>query len=302
MQQTLTVKRGTVWLNRFEGVILHSDRDRETHVSSSGVGGYVGPNGGYVAAPRIVATTTEHQILFARDGNGVESKFQWADWTLPVRPGSRIAVIWGARTGASEGPYFGAINLDTKEERWAFSAWFAAQGLVTARVRGWLCFFVSFLIASAVVYGFAFKELSGRPRPEQQVFDAAQIALGGAMRDQQLDQADKFLLGRYKKPTEANFPQRVDAARADVRTAEQALRRASTTPYDSRPTVSEIFSLVVAYVGYQVGFAAAWFGAFVVLIILAVVAAAIAAGRSVEDRRTEAEVRAYLRTGVLSHP
>lgn len=295
MQQTLTVKRGTAWLRRFEGVVLHGDLRHETEILSSGGGGHVGPSGGYVAAPRITSTTTERQTLFARDESGIESKFEWFDWTLPVRPGSRIAVVWGARTGKASGPYLGATNLDTKEERWAFDGWFRGQRLVTVRLHGWRWFFISFVMAGVMGYAWGYQELSRRPRPEKLALDVAESQLSSATSDTRAYQADRYLLGRYLPLNSPGSPQRVAAAQRGVNEAKQALARASANPFDPRPGVTEVFAYFLASDVRLLGFAATWCATFVVLFLLA----ALAVGRNDEDERTEARVREFLRTGSL---
>ena len=105
------------WTCQVTGEVKHTDRAFETIVRSSGGGGSVGPNGGYVSAPRLDSTSVAHQNLFVRDDSGAEHSFAWSGWTLPVRSGNRVSVMWGGPKGANEGKYLAAANLDTGDTR-----------------------------------------------------------------------------------------------------------------------------------------------------------------------------------------
>jgi hypothetical protein len=299
MQQTIVVKRGSAWLKRFEGIVLHSDRDREVHLTASGGGGYVGPQGGYVAPPRITSTTTEQQTIFARSADGVEQQFEWGQWTLPVRPGSRIAVLWGARTGVSTGPYIGAINLDTAEERWAFDKWFQGQRLVTVRLRGWLCVFLSFFLACALVFGYVYRQLSERPRPEQRALVEAKMFLADVQQENRGYQADRNYMGRFQQPNAPGSPRRLAQAQQRVDEANHALRSVSGTPYDSRPSVDEVVYAMKNDGAIQAGFWVSWAVLFVAALVVAAIGAASSEARGGDDRRTEEQLRRFLRTGTL---
>ena len=105
------------WTCQVTGEVLHSERAFETVVSSRGGGGSVGAYGGYVAPPRITSESVEHQDLFVRDDSGVEHSFHWNSWSLPVRPGNRVSVMWGGPEASTSGTYLFAKNMDTGESR-----------------------------------------------------------------------------------------------------------------------------------------------------------------------------------------
>ena len=147
-QQTFTASGGDAWLCRFAGEVLHADRVFETHVSSSGGGGSVGPNGGYVHAPQLNSETTDHQTVFVRAEDGTEQSFEWRNWNLPVRPGSKVAVIWGAKRGEGNGSFLAARNFDTGEERWKdVRLWARGQALLSGKMRGWPSLLIAILLA-----------------------------------------------------------------------------------------------------------------------------------------------------------
>ena len=148
--ETLITSDGNAWLCRFEGVVVHADRRFETHVSSSGGGGYIGPSGGYLAEPQIRSTTTDHQTIFLRGSDGSEQSFDLQDWDLAVRPGSRMVVVWGARDGRSNGPFMGVRNLDTGETRLTdIPRWQLGQGLLAGKMRVWPSVLLAVLLGGA---------------------------------------------------------------------------------------------------------------------------------------------------------
>ena len=156
-KESLVTSGGKAWLCRFEGQVLHADRSFETHVSSSGGGGSVGPGGGYVAAPQLSSQTTDHQTIFVRAKDGTERSFEWRDWNLPVRPGSTVAVVWGGRNGTEVGPFLGARNLDTGEERWRdVQQWARNQGLLSGKMRVWPSLLVAGMLGGAFTLLVAF--------------------------------------------------------------------------------------------------------------------------------------------------
>lgn len=152
-------------ITRIEGEVLHADRQLGLHVSSQGGGGMVGPQGGFVAAPTLTSQTTEHERIFLRLADGSETSFWFRNWSVPVRPGSRLAVIL-ATTGASSGEtVLAARNMDTGEERWMdIRQWAQGNGLLGGKMRIWPSALIAAMGAGAFVAlrGYAMARHGGR--------------------------------------------------------------------------------------------------------------------------------------------
>ena len=164
MNETLDASCGTAWVCRFEGQVLHADRQFETHVGSSGGGGSVGPHGGFVAAPQVASHSTDHQTVFVRSNDGVEQSFNLQNWNLPVRPGSRLALVWAGKAGDDNGAILGARNLDSGEERWRdVHQWARSQGLLPGKMRVWPSLLAAVFLGAAFlgVMSYASGRVSG---------------------------------------------------------------------------------------------------------------------------------------------
>ena len=137
-ERTLEASGGQAWVRRFEGVVLHADRREEMQVTAVGGGGMVGPRGGYVAPPQVESTSVQHQTVFVRDDRGREESFELQDWNVPVRPGSRLAIVWGSRLGNERGSFLAVRNIDTGDERWRdIRTWARGQRLLAGSMLFW---------------------------------------------------------------------------------------------------------------------------------------------------------------------
>ncbi|VTU42650.1 MULTISPECIES: hypothetical protein [unclassified Variovorax] len=154
------------WTCQVTGEVLHSERAFETLVSSRGGGGSVGPSGGYVAPPRITSESVEHQDLFVRDDAGVEHSFSWNSWSLPVRPGNRVSVMWGGPEGSSSGTYLFASNLDTGESREdpkGFRSFVRRGGLVADVIWMKTIYVLTFLVTAFAMFYLLASYANDRP-------------------------------------------------------------------------------------------------------------------------------------------
>jgi hypothetical protein len=98
----------------------------------------------------VSSQSIDHQTVFVRADDDGEQSFEWRNWNLPIRPGSRVAVIWGARNGTDVGPFLAACNSDTGEERWCdIRQWARAQRLLSGNMRGWPSAIAAVLMATA---------------------------------------------------------------------------------------------------------------------------------------------------------
>lgn len=85
------------WLNGVYGTVVDTKKWSETHVSSSGGGGYVHPkHGGLVRAAQVHSTVETKGELWIKTAAGKEVQI-FGD--IPARPGHRVGVIWGGPKG-----------------------------------------------------------------------------------------------------------------------------------------------------------------------------------------------------------
>lgn len=91
---------------RLTGEVLGDKKWAETHVSSSGGGGYVSGHGGVVMAPTVTSQTVTRSEIWVRDDAGGEHAIELADFGVPVRPGQRLTAVWGILDDEKTGPYY----------------------------------------------------------------------------------------------------------------------------------------------------------------------------------------------------
>ncbi|PXX88378.1 hypothetical protein DIT71_17370 [Marinobacter vulgaris] len=92
------------------GEVLDADRQQEVSITSSGGGGYVGPNGGYVRAPKINSQVSTKQTLWIKTGEGSEQPVHIKNADIAVRPGHTISAVVGTSDGRSEYETLAVIN------------------------------------------------------------------------------------------------------------------------------------------------------------------------------------------------
>ncbi len=103
------------WCCVHVGSVISVNKWSDTHVSSSGGGGYVNKHGGYVSAPTVSSTITQNIELFSRSDSGQEKKIALANVNISFREGSKVLAVWGAEDGTDTGPFYYIENLDTHE-------------------------------------------------------------------------------------------------------------------------------------------------------------------------------------------
>ena len=97
------------------GVVLGSDKYSETHVSSSGGGGYVGPHGGHVTAPTVRSSTVTNHEFWIKTEDGAEEDIKFRCIDIPLRKEKKITIISAGQKGASKGWYAALINHNAKK-------------------------------------------------------------------------------------------------------------------------------------------------------------------------------------------
>lgn len=112
----------------------------------------VGPQGGFLAAPTVSSQTTEHETIFLRLADRSETSLWFRNWSVPVRPGSRLAVILASTGTSSDEVILAARNLDTGEERWMdIRQWAQSNGLLGGKMRVWPSALIAAIGAGAFV-------------------------------------------------------------------------------------------------------------------------------------------------------
>lgn len=99
------------------GTVLDVQLTSETEVysSSSGGGGYIGPNGGHVHAPNVSVSSTTHQRahIFLRKNNGQETDIDIRNPKIGIRTGNKLSVIYAGPKSAERGYMVALYNHDT---------------------------------------------------------------------------------------------------------------------------------------------------------------------------------------------
>ena len=101
-RRDLTLKDGTqIWLRKNTGIVASVKDWAETHVTSSGGGGYLHEGTGRISAPTVTSSTVHRQVFFVQYEDGSQKEF---DSTLiSVGVGHRVTEVWGAKLGAEYG-------------------------------------------------------------------------------------------------------------------------------------------------------------------------------------------------------
>ena len=96
------------------GIVLDDKKFSETHVSSSGGGGYVNQYGGHVSAPQVTSSSTTHQEIWYKKENGDEKSIQ-LEGDIPLRIGHKISEISAGNKDSDTCWRFALINHSTKK-------------------------------------------------------------------------------------------------------------------------------------------------------------------------------------------
>ena len=79
--------------SRKSGTVLEHKRSSETHVSSSGGGGYVGKHGGHVAAAKVHSDVVNTDDFWILNENGEEEMIRLVNVKVALREGQRVTLI-----------------------------------------------------------------------------------------------------------------------------------------------------------------------------------------------------------------
>lgn len=99
------------------GVVLGQNKYSETHVSSSGGGGSVGPYGGHVSAPQIHSSTVTNHEFWIQQEDGTERCIQLSGHDIPLREGQKITLI-SAGLKEKDSGYFTILLNHAANKHW----------------------------------------------------------------------------------------------------------------------------------------------------------------------------------------
>jgi len=118
------LRDGKLWLNIARGEVAGQQKWAETAVHSSGGGGYVSRQGGFVAPPRISSTTREKHEFWICEDEGKETAINLTDGNFPVREGQKVWVAWGnSCSRKTNGRYLFAHNYASGNSCDLIKAW-----------------------------------------------------------------------------------------------------------------------------------------------------------------------------------
>jgi hypothetical protein len=78
-----------------EGQAFGSQTRSETHVESSGGGGYLNQGSGYVSAPTVTSKVTTKREFWVRPTQGPQVSVQLTDGDMAVADGQRVTLVYG---------------------------------------------------------------------------------------------------------------------------------------------------------------------------------------------------------------
>ncbi|MFH7812862.1 MULTISPECIES: hypothetical protein [Acetobacter] len=108
-----TIDGNPVWFHGITGTVKGLRNWSSSDVSSSGGGGFVTKEGGYIASPKITTTVNQHQKFWIATTDGHEKEI--SNPNLHCRDGHNVSLIWGADKDRKDGSYLIFKNHSTQE-------------------------------------------------------------------------------------------------------------------------------------------------------------------------------------------
>lgn len=101
------------WIQSQRGVVAGLRKWSETHVTSSGGGGYLHQGTGHVAAPTVRSVAVEKAEFWLKPEAGSEIRLMA---NVAVRDGHDVAVVWGNSASEQNGTHFYFRNYSTSSD------------------------------------------------------------------------------------------------------------------------------------------------------------------------------------------
>lgn len=108
--KNFTHRRKSVEFWKISGEVIGSNKFSETHVSSSGGGGYIGQHGGHVTAPTVRSETVTNHEFWIKTEDGLEKDIKLRGIDVPLRSGQKITLISAGIKGTNKGWYSILVN------------------------------------------------------------------------------------------------------------------------------------------------------------------------------------------------
>lgn len=113
MIPTFEIQSRIIEFSSLSGEVLASDKRSETHLSSRGGGGHVGPYGGTITAPQITSQVITKHEFWIKSSDGREHAVSMSSVEIPLRPGQFISLLLAGEDGESRW-YIALLNHNTK--------------------------------------------------------------------------------------------------------------------------------------------------------------------------------------------
>lgn len=113
---TITLSSGqTIPVWTLNGIVADNQHSSSTRVYSSGGGGYVGPNGGYIDAAEIHSEVTTRQSVWITDDRSKDTEVWFRNRQIPVRVGHRVTAKFVMPQGSGEWRLETSVNHDSQQ-------------------------------------------------------------------------------------------------------------------------------------------------------------------------------------------
>ncbi len=143
-----------------KGEVIGLQKHSKTNVYSTGGGGFVGQNGGYVASPQIRSNSTQINEFFIKSDGGKETHVKLTNIDVPMRDGHNVTMVMAKNKKVKRGYWIAAFNHDTEKRHYLYSEdnlidmGVTKGGLKVTSVTSLLIIATLFAIAYAVAKAF----------------------------------------------------------------------------------------------------------------------------------------------------
>lgn len=132
--ESFSYKGKTLKFRKLTGAVISIKDRSETRLHSSGGGGHVGPQGGYVPAPTIRMEKTDRLEIWIKADGGNEECFEMPTTDIPLREGQRITLIF--YVGPEDKNHVSVlVNHDARRHWFLLNAESLAQAIAINPIR-----------------------------------------------------------------------------------------------------------------------------------------------------------------------
>jgi hypothetical protein len=108
-------------ITAIKGEVIGLQKHSKTKVYSTGGGGFVSQNGGYVASPQIRSNSTQINEFFVKTHEGKETHVKLTNIDVAMRDGHTITMIMAKNKNVKHGYWIAAVNHDTEKIHYLYS-------------------------------------------------------------------------------------------------------------------------------------------------------------------------------------